>query len=250
MYRSNKNQKNIQRKEFRFSRTEAKPIYFDTLKEAGFTILETLVAISILVIALTAPLAIVSQALKSSYFARDQVTAYYLAQEAIEFLRNKRDNAGLQSSASAETWTNLFLDELGTPLINAFGSSGIKAYLVRDSSGYKLRQCTSGSSPVPPCPPVSYNPNALTSSSGEVIYGDSSAIEDSVFIREIEISEPPAGSSVNVTENNPSQLPGNRELIVTVRVRWKMADGSYTDGITLREHLTNWQLEKTPPTTP
>lgn len=220
------------------------------IKKAGFTILETLVAISILVVALTAPLAIVSQALQSSYFARDQVTAYFLAQEAIEFLRNKRDNAGLQSAAAAETWTNLFVDEFGTALINPFGSSGIKAYLVRDSSGYKMRQCTSSSSPVPPCPPVSYNPGALTSTLGEVIYGDSAATEDSVFIREIEISEPPMGTSANVTENSPTQLPGNRELIITVRVRWKMADGSYTDGITLREHLTNWQLEKTPPTTP
>ena len=226
---------------------EAKKGYSDY--QAGFTILETLVAISILVVALTAPLAIVSQALQSSYFARDQVTAYFLAQEAIEFLRNKRDNAGLQSSASAETWTNLFVDESGNPLINPFGAGTIKAYLVRDSSGYKLRQCTSSSSPVPPCPLVSYNPNALTSPLGGVLYGDTLATEDSIFIREIEISEPPVGTSVNVTENNPAQLPGYRELIITVRVRWKMADGSYTDGITIREHLTNWQLEKTPPTT-
>jgi prepilin-type N-terminal cleavage/methylation domain-containing protein len=206
--------------------------------QRGFTILETLVAISILVLALTAPLAIVSQALRSSYYARDQVTAYYLAQEAIEFLRNKRDNAGLQASASAETWTDLFNAE-GNPIINTSGSTNLKAYLVRGVSGYYLKQCIST------CPEVSYDAAASTG----VLYGSDTAGDPSIFTREIIISEPTRATLSDGTEKeldgtNPPRL---RELVVTVRVRWRMQDGSQSDGVTIREHLTNWQLEKSTP---
>jgi type II secretory pathway pseudopilin PulG len=58
---------------------------------AAFTLLETLVAVSILIMALLGPFSIAQQSLKSAYYARDQVTAYYLAQEGIEFVRAVRD---------------------------------------------------------------------------------------------------------------------------------------------------------------
>lgn len=205
------------------------------LTDGGFTILETLVAISILVLALTAPLAIVAQALRSSYYARDQVTAYYLAQEAIEFLRNKRDNAGLQASANADTWTDLF-DAEGSPIINTAGASNLKAYLVRGSSGYYLKACGTT------CPEVSYDASASTG----VLYGADNAGESSIFTREIIISEPVRATLSDGTEkeSDSTNPPKLRELVVTVRVRWKVQDGSQSDGITIREHLTNWQLEK------
>ncbi|MCF7865387.1 MAG: prepilin-type N-terminal cleavage/methylation domain-containing protein [Candidatus Pacebacteria bacterium] len=204
-------------------------------RQRGFTILETLVAISILVLALTAPLAIVAQALRSSYYARDQVTAYYLAQEAIEFLRNKRDNAGLQSSDTSDTWTDLFNAE-GSPIINSAGSTNLKAYLVRGTSGYYLKQCSST------CPEVSYDSSASTG----ILYGSDTAGISSIFTREIIISEPVRatlndGTQKEVDGVNPPNL---RELVISVHVSWKMQNGSQSDGITIKEHLTNWQLEK------
>ncbi|MEI6553492.1 MAG: hypothetical protein WCO09_02890, partial [bacterium] len=69
----------------------------NTKNEAGgLTMVETLVAISILTIAVIGPLGIIAQALHTSYYSRDQITAYYLAQEAIENVRNLRDNRGLE----------------------------------------------------------------------------------------------------------------------------------------------------------
>jgi prepilin-type N-terminal cleavage/methylation domain-containing protein len=59
--------------------------------KAGFTLVETLVAITVLVLAVAAPLTLGSQGLTASRVARDQVTATYLAQEAIEYIHNLRD---------------------------------------------------------------------------------------------------------------------------------------------------------------
>lgn len=60
-------------------------------KESGFTLIETLVAITILVIAIIGPMEIASKSLFSAFYARDEITAYYLAQEGIEYVRNARD---------------------------------------------------------------------------------------------------------------------------------------------------------------
>ena len=58
----------------------------------GFTLVETLVAISILMLAILGPLTIASTGLRNSMYARDQITAYYLAQEGIEYARYVRDD--------------------------------------------------------------------------------------------------------------------------------------------------------------
>ena len=64
----------------------------------GFTLLETLVAVAILLMALLGPFSIAQQSLRSAYYARDQVTAYYLAQEGVEFVRAMRDQNYLAGS--------------------------------------------------------------------------------------------------------------------------------------------------------
>lgn len=61
-------------------------------EKAGFTLVETLVAVMLLSIAVVAPMSLASKSLGSAYYARDQITAFYLAQEAIEALRSIRDS--------------------------------------------------------------------------------------------------------------------------------------------------------------
>lgn len=60
-------------------------------KERGFTLIEAFVAIAILLIAAVEPLSLTSNSVSNANFAKDQINASYLAQEAIEFIRNKRD---------------------------------------------------------------------------------------------------------------------------------------------------------------
>ena len=58
----------------------------------GFTLLETLVAVFILVSAIVGALSLASQGLSAAFIARDQITAFYLASEAVEYVRYKRDS--------------------------------------------------------------------------------------------------------------------------------------------------------------
>lgn len=60
--------------------------------QEGFTLVETLVAIGILVTALAAPLTIAHVGLRAAHYAQDSLTAQMLASEAIEYIRNVRDD--------------------------------------------------------------------------------------------------------------------------------------------------------------
>lgn len=58
----------------------------------GFTLLETLVAIAILLIAVVGPMSTIGGSLSQIGTARDQMIAINLAQEGIEAVRQKRDS--------------------------------------------------------------------------------------------------------------------------------------------------------------
>lgn len=58
---------------------------------SGFTIIETLVAITILMIAIAGPLSIANRGLRVAQDSKEQMTALYLAQTQLEYLKNIRD---------------------------------------------------------------------------------------------------------------------------------------------------------------
>ncbi|HVU06675.1 MAG TPA: prepilin-type N-terminal cleavage/methylation domain-containing protein [Candidatus Paceibacterota bacterium] len=68
----------------------------------GFTLVEAMVAISILSLAVTGPLIIAQKGLGSAVYAKDQIIAAYLAQEAVEYVRNARDTNRITGAA----WLN------------------------------------------------------------------------------------------------------------------------------------------------
>jgi len=74
----------------------------------GFTLIETLVAVSLLTVAVVAPMTLTQQSLSSAYYARDQITAYNLAQEGIESVRAARDGQILQIATAADGSVDLF----------------------------------------------------------------------------------------------------------------------------------------------
>jgi prepilin-type N-terminal cleavage/methylation domain-containing protein len=89
--------------------------------EKGMTLIETLVAITILSVAIVAPMTLTMQSLAAAYYARDQVVSFYLAQEAIESVRSVRDNnilrIALNEPDASCTPTNLLC---GIPIAQDF----------------------------------------------------------------------------------------------------------------------------------
>lgn len=73
----------------------------------GFTLIETLIAISILLIAVVAPMSTIGGSLSSLYTARDQMIAINFAQEGIEVVRQKRDSNMLDKwNGENVNWNN------------------------------------------------------------------------------------------------------------------------------------------------
>lgn len=78
-----------------------------THSQKGFTLLESLVAISILLIAVVGPMSIIGRSLPQSAYARDHAIAVNLAQEGIEAVRQKRDSNMLSKwSTGSPVWDN------------------------------------------------------------------------------------------------------------------------------------------------
>jgi Tfp pilus assembly protein PilV len=56
--------------------------------QKGFTIVETLVAVTILMISIAGPLTVANKGLLAAINAKDQMIASYLAQDAMEYVKN------------------------------------------------------------------------------------------------------------------------------------------------------------------
>jgi|GEM_PF-5909175 len=84
----------------------------------GFTLLETLVAISIIGIALVAATAALQNSLQTSNFVKDQISAYYLAEDAMEYVVALRD-----AGAATQGWTSSLLPCITTIDVTAANAS-------------------------------------------------------------------------------------------------------------------------------
>lgn len=58
----------------------------------GFTLIETLVAVTILITAVTGPMVLAASSIRATRDARNELIATHLAEEAIEVIHNIRDN--------------------------------------------------------------------------------------------------------------------------------------------------------------
>ena len=178
----------------------------------GFTLVETLVAISIFTVSILSLMAVVSQSITNTNYAKKKIIASYLAQEGVEYMRNLRDTFVLYSPTSQEGWDD-FDDMLTSE--SCFASNG--CYFDDQNLNYgdtsmpivdiTLDGCSSS------CPTLFYN-----ETTGK--YGYTGGV-DSEYIRKIKVT--------TVSAN---------ELKVSSTVYWKQGSGTYNMAFT--ENLFNW----------
>ncbi len=182
----------------------------------GFTLIETLVAVSMLSVAIVAPMTLVSKSLASAYYARDQVTAFFLAQEAVEAVRHLRDHNTLIIAEGA------YLDPPGPPDLFAgvpIGSGNDFIIDTRTDNITKINDTGCG------------NPTLKTDST---FYGygtnpclaDDSPWTPTSFSRMVH-AEYVAGSS-------------NNEVRLTVTVSWKTGASFVQRSFTISDNLYRW----------
>lgn len=85
-------------------------------KNRGFSLLESMVAITILLVAVVGPLSTIGDSLSQIYIARDQMVAINLAQEGIEAVRQVRDSnmiKGWNETTRTTPWNTGGLDASG-----------------------------------------------------------------------------------------------------------------------------------------
>ena len=63
----------------------------------GFSMIEALVAITVLTLGVITPLSMLAKSIADANYARNQITAFFLAQEGQEMIINKRDNNRLDN---------------------------------------------------------------------------------------------------------------------------------------------------------
>ncbi len=91
-------------------------------KNQGYSLIEVLVSITILLVAIVGPMTIAATGLKNVQFAREQNVAIFLAQEGIEKTHQRRDEFNLDVffGGSTDTWSDFVSDitagsDCGTP---------------------------------------------------------------------------------------------------------------------------------------
>lgn len=74
----------------------------------GFTLVETLVAISIFTMSILGLISILASGVSNINYAKQKIVAGYLAQEGIEYVRNMRDTDVLYNPSGAQAGWNIF----------------------------------------------------------------------------------------------------------------------------------------------
>jgi len=179
----------------------------DTVQR-GFTLIETLVAITVLMLAVTGPLVISQKGLSAAGYAKDQMTAYYLAQDAMEYVRAVRDAAVLNSVSD---WLSV---SGSSGQLSVCNTSGATCTIDTRTSIGTVTQCTD------PCAV------RLTKNQTTFEYGYESLQLTTPFVRSVKIEKPSGGPLV----------PTDTEAKVTVTVTWPTLSGQ-TRNVTLVENL-------------
>ena len=189
----------------------------------GFTIVETMVAVFVLTMALAALLTVTADSVFNARYAKNEITANYLLEEAADFIRNERDTIAFQNNSGGD-WVS-FLNKYGwgngTAPDTCFLASGCYVDIIEPGAAPML--CTDAPSwGTSSCPIMGFN----DADASKNFYNYTAGSDKSIFNREIKMK-------LDQTKN------GGEELDVSIRIEW--LNGNLVRSRTLNMSLLNWQ---------
>lgn len=199
-----------------------KKLFSRKQNQKGFTLIETLVAVAILVVAIVGPMDIASKGLFSAFYARDEITAYFLAQEGVEFVRNTRDTNYINKINGYVLSDTSWLEGLDSCVSdsNEYGCDVDSSWLISDQREL-ISDAVIGLE-------ASDNP-VLKYDEDEAYYSYDSRDPDSKFKRKILI----------IPDGAPASSASSALIEATVTWTTGAVFGS-TRSFTLRERIFNW----------
>jgi prepilin-type N-terminal cleavage/methylation domain-containing protein len=191
--------------------------YFHS-SQSGFSLVETLVAITILLIIIVGPMTISSSTARSTSFASEQVIAFFLAQEGVEMVQKYRDDLLLQSfvpgADPADSIWELITDTSNGPLANCYKNNGCQLRF-SDEAGNdsgQVVECTSNA-----CS-LTYDESARGRS--RYRYTSSPTQEDTVYSRVINL-----------------EVVGTNSIKVESTVSWRTGDEARTQDVFVESYV-------------
>lgn len=158
----------------------------------GFTLLETLVAVAVLTIAVTAFLTVMTRGISIGSYAEDEMTASFLAQDAMEYIRAKKN----ENILAGLPWLTGFKGG-GGPCRDISGINYVCRVDTLDDipPGYATRCLPANGDPFPGvCRPLWYN-----SGTGTYGYSTGAGWARTKFTRTINMNEIVDDREVRVT---------------------------------------------------
>jgi len=188
---------------------------FPKSKNKGFTLVETLVALSIFSVSILGLLVALSQGLADTGYAKKKVAAAYLAQEGIEYIRNMRDTFMIYSNDPQTGW-----EDFKTHIAACAGGSG--CYFNASGLDYAEPEQPINQILLDACPS---EPDTCP----ELLYDFVTGLYDSGLV-----GGQPTGlvRQIKMEEITPD------EVQITSTVFWSQASGNYS--IVFSDNLLNW----------
>ncbi len=200
---------------------------------SGFTLIETLVAVSIIMIAITGPYMSAERTITVASILRNKMTAVFLAQEGVEYVRVLRDKVYLEECYQGSSCSSWWGDFSSDPFNN---------------TKYDIQQCSANGcsfdmSPSKSTYSIAGDTPFSSSNNKELFVCSAGTTCGKLYLNKTtgQYTTTAGGGAVSTTfvrTISAKLFTGSNDMEVTSTVTWKYHGNTYSTKVS--GHLTSW----------